>query len=132
MLVSISCFQKAVVQYQKAKKYKEKYSVGDSASGGAAAGVATGTLAVAVFFLALEFLVLFFAISVALKCSQGGAERIVHLILAVTFTLPYMLFSVFFSNCATEALRGNGVIPDKVSNSPNQMVGSFGFTNKLN
>jgi hypothetical protein len=130
MLVSISCFQKAMVQYHKAKKYKEKYSVGDSAGGGVSAGVATGSLMVAVFFMALEFLVLFFAIGVAMRCSKGVAERIVHLVLAITFTLPYMLFSVFFSKCATDMLRGSQSID--VIKSPADHGGNFAMCNKLN
>lgn len=129
MLVSISCFQKAVIQYNKSKKSKEKYSVEESSEGGFNAGIATGGLIISVFFLMLELLVLFFAIKVAMKCSEGGAEKIVHLVLATTFTLPYMLFSVFFSKCATNVLRGS---KSEFISSPAEIGGNFAMCNKLN
>jgi NADH:ubiquinone oxidoreductase subunit 3 (subunit A) len=128
MLVSISCFQTAIIQYNKAKKHKEDYSVGESTGGGVSAGLATGMLVVAILFMTLEFLVLFFAIGVALKCTKSGPERIVHLVLAIIFTLPYMLLNVFFNKCAVNMLRGGS----EVVQSPNTIEASFGFANKMN
>jgi len=64
-------------------------------------------LVIAIIFVALEFLLLFFAINIALTCTQGGAERIVHVVLAILFTVPYMLLSIFFSDCAKKTLKGN-------------------------
>jgi NADH:ubiquinone oxidoreductase subunit 3 (subunit A) len=106
MLTSVTVLQNALERYERSKKTKEKYNLLESGAGGMAAGMATGFLAVAIVFVALEFLVLFFAINVAFRCTQGGAERIVHLVLAVVFTLPYMLLNTLFNKCAVDVLRG--------------------------
>jgi len=106
MLTSFSFLNSALEGYRKHKKKLEKYSNWDSAQGGLTAGLASGLLVVALIFFALELLVMFFAINVALKCTRGGAERIVHIVLAVVFTLPYMLINLLFNRCAVNALKG--------------------------
>jgi heme/copper-type cytochrome/quinol oxidase subunit 4 len=60
----------------------------------------------AIIFFVLEFLLLFYAIYIALTCSQTGPEKIVHLLLALTFTIPYLLFMIALNPCATNTLRG--------------------------
>lgn len=107
MLTSFSVFQSALERYQKYRKKKEKYSVLQSGGGGLAAGLASGFLVVAILFLALEFVVMFFSINVAIKCTQPGPERIVHVVLAIAFTFPYILLSLLFNKCAADAIRGN-------------------------
>lgn len=59
-----------------------------------------------ILLFVLEFLLLFYAIYIALTCAQTGPEKIVHLILALTFTIPYLLFMVSLNPCATNSLRG--------------------------
>jgi hypothetical protein len=55
---------------------------------------------VGVIFMVMEFLVLFYAVGIAIRCTTTTRERIVHLVLAITFTLPYMLVNAFFGDCA--------------------------------
>lgn len=104
MIISGTILKNAVEKYRRTHLKKEGYTALQSANAGASAAFASFSLVVAVIFLLLELLVLFYAISIALSCSQGGPQKIVHLVLAVTFTLPYMLFSVFFSECANKTL----------------------------
>jgi hypothetical protein len=105
MLFSTTLFKNSLEKYQKAKK--ESYSQGDAINTGINSAVASSMLVIALIFLVLELLLLFFAINIALNCTQGGPERIVHILLAIIFTLPYMLLSVFFSDCAKKTMRGN-------------------------
>lgn len=102
MLISSSVLLNALKKY---KAQKEKYSTGQSMAAGVNAGFTAFFLIVAVIFVALEILVLFYAILMALSCTQGGPERIIHVVLAIVFTLPYALISVFFSPCAKNMLR---------------------------
>ena len=130
MLTSFSVFQSALEKYQQFRKKKEQYSNWESAAGGLSAGFATGFLVVAIIFVALELLVMFFAINVAFRCTQGGAERIVHLVLAVVFTLPYMLLSLLFNKCAVDVIRGNYVTPGSTNLVAEPVKMAFG-ANKI-
>lgn len=109
MLTSFSLFQSALERYQKSKKKKEKYSVLESGTGGLAAGLASGFLVLAIIFLALEFIVMFFGINIAIKCTKSGPERIIHIVLAIAFTFPYVLLSIMFNKCAVDTIRGNNM-----------------------
>tara|TARA_Y100000389_G_C17117441_1_gene343767 strand:+ start:252 stop:569 length:318 start_codon:yes stop_codon:yes gene_type:complete len=104
MLFSTTLFKNSLEKYQQSKK--ESYSQGDAINAGVSSAVASSMVVIAVVFIVLELLLLFFAINIALNCTQGGPERIVHILLAIMFTLPYMLISVFFSDCAKKTLRG--------------------------
>ena len=109
MLLSFSVLQKAVENYKEKEgkeSENEEYSVLDSASGGLVAGFLTGFVIVALIFVALELLVMVFALQVAIRCTSPGPERIVHLVMAVVFTLPYMLLSLLFNKCAVATLKG--------------------------
>ena len=59
------------------------------------------TLAIALFIM--ELIVLVYAVRVALACSEPGANRITHVILAVFFTIPYLLFALFMGPCHKRA-----------------------------
>jgi hypothetical protein len=59
----------------------------------------------ALIFFILEVLVLVYAVVIALRCGKSGPEKVVHLVLAVTFTLPYMLIMTVFSPCGKRVLR---------------------------
>jgi len=106
MLTSFSVFQSALEKYQKNRKSREKYSVLDSGAGGMAAGLYSGILVVAVIFLALEFVVMFFGINIALRCTKSTPERIIHVVLSIAFTFPYVLLSLLFNKCALDVIRG--------------------------
>ena len=80
-------------------------SLGDSAGAGAGAAFTSFVLVVAVIFFVLELILLFYAINMALVCTQGGPERIVNIVLAVTFTIPYVMLNILFNKCAKNSLR---------------------------
>jgi hypothetical protein len=113
MLISGSILYSAAEKYQRVRRIKERYSEDSVATpvDGAAAAFSTFTLLVAIVFLMLEILLLFYAIGIAITCSTPGAERIVHLVLATTFTLPYMLLNTILSGCAKQRLRTGLFVP---------------------
>ena len=106
MLVSISNLKNALKKYQNAKKTKEKFSKIDSATSGISASFDSFYLVIAIIFFILEVILLFYAISIAINCSKGGSERIVNLVLASTFTFPYILLNILFNKCAKKTLQG--------------------------
>lgn len=82
----------------------ERYSGGQVAADSA---FDSFVLFVAIVFFVLELIVLYFAVSVAIKCTRGGPERIVHIVMAITFTLLYMLLNTLFNDCAKKTQRGD-------------------------
>lgn len=109
MLVSSSMLKAAVEKYQHTCRLKERYSKSKSASSGVNAAFASFTLVVAVVFFVLELVVLFYAIGIAINCTKGGPERIVNVVLAVTFTIPYVMLNILFNQCAKGTLRGESI-----------------------
>ena len=107
MIVSSSILKTALASHQRQQRLKENFSAGSAAESGAAAAFASFTLVVAVLFFLLELVVLFYAINMALVCSKGGPERIVNIVLAITFTLPYVMLNILFNKCAKATLRNN-------------------------
>lgn len=108
MLISGSMLKSAVENYQeKRKKLKEEYSRGDSINAGISGAFASFTLVVAVIFFVLELIVLFYAITMAINCTDPGAERVVNVVLAVVFTIPYVLLNILFNPCAKNTLKSN-------------------------
>jgi hypothetical protein len=65
------------------------------------------SLVFAVLFFTVELLVLFYCLQIAFSCSQKGPERIIHIVLALTFTMPYALINVVFNTCAVNTLRAS-------------------------
>jgi len=117
MLVSLYNFQREFYKYQKAKA--EKYNSGEVIAAGVSASFLSFGLVLSTIFLVLEILVLFYAISIALQCTRPGPERIVHIVLAITFTLPYVLLNVMFNKCAQDNLQiPTQTEPIKMTNFP--------------
>ena len=108
MLFSSNLLKNAVEKYQTHRK--ENFTKGEAADAGFNAGFTSFMLVTALIFFVLEVILLYFAILIAISCTQGGYERVVHVVLAMTFTLPYMLLSVFFSDCAKNVLRSSGSV----------------------
>ena len=108
MIVSSSILKNAVERYKKTMTTKEKYkySKGKSAEDGVSSAFASFMVVIGFVFFTLELLVLFFAVYIAITCTKGGPERIVHIILASTLTLPYVLLMSLFNDCAKSTLRG--------------------------
>lgn len=72
---------------------------------GARTGLQTVFLVVAVFLLILELLLLFVMLGAVLKCTYTTQERVIHIVLLVTFTLPYTLFMILFNPCIKKSIK---------------------------
>ena len=107
MIVSGTILKSSLDRYRQAKKDRENYSIsaGDSAGAGAGAAFTSFALVVSVIFFVLELVLLFYAINMALVCTKGGPERIVNIVLAITFTIPYVMLNILFNQCAKNSLR---------------------------
>lgn len=114
MIFSVSLLRSALSRMTDArnrqkKAEKERYRVSsidpaDSVGAGIAAGFDTFIFAVAVLFLMLELMLLVFAINIAFRCTTTIEERVVHVTMACTFTLPYLLGMVLLNSCARAVL----------------------------
>lgn len=60
-----------------------------------------------IIILIIEVALLYFALDIAVNTTSSGAERFVHVILAVVITMPYLLFSVLLNPKATQVLKGD-------------------------
>lgn len=103
MIFSVGLLKNSIEKYQ--MKRKENYSKKEALNSGFKSGFIYFMLLLSIIFFAIEIILFFFAINIAINCTKGGYERIVHIVLAVTFTLPYMLIVVFFSDCGKNLLR---------------------------
>jgi hypothetical protein len=107
MIVSLTTLKTAVEHYKLKKAKKEGYDGRRAAGAGMTAAFASFGLAIAVLFFILEIIVLFYAVMTALVCTTPGPERIISVILAVTFTIPYMLLNLLFNKCTRQTLRNS-------------------------
>jgi len=103
MLFSTNLLKNSVENYQNSKR--ENFTQKEAANAGFSSGFISFMLVLSLVFFVLEFILLFFAVNIAIRCTKGGYERIVHIVLAVTFTLPYMLLTVFFGECGKNILK---------------------------
>lgn len=122
MYVSSTLLNQAWKKYKKNQdKYgeiNEGYSGTESAGAGAGAAFDAFLIVLAILFFILELIVLVYGIIIAINCTQGGGERIVHVVLAIGFTFPYVLIMSVFNKCAKSVLRGGSVsISDSGSGS---------------
>ena len=105
MLVTSTILKSSLDRYRRSRKARENFSISSSASAGAGAAFASFALVVSVIFFVLELVLLFYAINMALVCTKGGPERIVNIVLAITFTIPYVLLNILFNQCAKNSLK---------------------------
>lgn len=63
-------------------------------------------IVVSIIILIIEIAVLYYALDIAINTTQAGAERFIHVILAVLFTMPYLLFSLLLNPKASALLTG--------------------------
>lgn len=109
MIVSLGLLKKSIENYEKTKK--EKFSDNwHSANSGMTLAVSTGLLTLSIIFLILEMIVLFYSITIAIRCTTPGPERIVHVVLSIFFTLPYILVSALFTQCGKSILTEKYII----------------------
>ena len=104
MIISTNLLKNAIEKYNYRKINKEGYTNMESVNAGISASFDTAFLITSVIFFTLEVLVMLYSIVIALRCSQAGPERVIHIVLAVTFTLPYALLMLLFNKCASKAL----------------------------
>jgi len=77
---------------------------------GMSIAMATGLLVFAIIMFTLEFLLLYFNLTVAFYCSDPGADRIIKIVLALIFPLPYALVNVVWGDgCVKQCLKSNGM-----------------------
>lgn len=104
MIVGLSLLEHASKRLREAKQdIKTQENFGDDASAekkldtmeGAEVGILFVVYMIAVAFLILELLLVFYAVKLAMKQSQPGMNRIAHVSLALFFTFPYLLFTLF-------------------------------------
>jgi ABC-type multidrug transport system permease subunit len=120
MLISSTILKNQMEKYQLSKKRSDTYKhigkskhYADPISAGINSGFELFFLSIAILFLCLEFLILLYSINIALKCTSPGPERIMHVTMAMLFTVPYALFSMFFSKCAATTLQSStGYLPN--------------------
>lgn len=56
----------------------------------------------AIIILIIEIILLFYAITIAMKFSRTKTELFLNLFLAITFTLPYVFFNVLINNYTSQ------------------------------
>lgn len=66
--------------------------------------VCISCIILALILLVVEFAVLYFAVLIAWNVSDSNAERFLNIVLALTLTLPYLLFNLLFSQRAKRVL----------------------------
>jgi hypothetical protein len=115
MFISSNLFMNSFERYKKIdseKKERYRHRGINGVEAGLGLGFATFFLAISIFFLVLELLLLLYSINIALKCTQPGTERIMHVTLAMFFTIPYAMLSIFFNKCAITNLQSSpGFLP---------------------
>jgi hypothetical protein len=112
MIISSTLLKNSVETYNRNKRLRENYDLAEGIANTFSVFVDTIILIFAILFFIMELLVMVYAIIVALSCTSPGPERITHLVLAITFTIPYMLFNVMFNTCAIKVLKSSkGLLP---------------------
>lgn len=102
MLLSSYLLQNSYEKYQKAK---ENFTSGQAVEAGTSAAFISFTIIVSIIFFVLELILLFYGLKIAINCSEGGGERIVNVVLATMFTMPYVLLNILFNKCAKKVLQ---------------------------
>ena len=92
MYVSISLLKKSCDRYFK-NNLKENFD--DSKDNDSTSKVASNVncmfLIASIVFFVIELILLIFALRIAISSSDSGENRLLHVLLAITFTMPYLL-----------------------------------------
>ncbi len=62
-------------------------------------GIAYLIQILSITFFVFELIVMVYAVKHAITCSEPGMNRVAHIFMAIFFTVPYTLLSLFFSPC---------------------------------
>jgi hypothetical protein len=123
MIYSISNLQKSIEKYNESQKARENFTC-NSVNKATTCFKDVFDLIMVVVSTVLcifELLAVYYALVIAVKCTVEGPERIVHIVLAVTIPLPYLLMNMLFNKCATDTLRGADLL---VTSAYKDMYGS--------
>lgn len=107
MFLTTTFLQKCIENYNNNKKSRENYGIIEGINNTLSVLADTLILLFCILFFVLEFLMMIYSVIIAIRCTSKGPERITHIVLAVTFTLPYMLFNVTFNKCAVNVLKSS-------------------------
>ena len=110
MIISSNFLKNAIEKYNESKKANlENFGFSDATKQGIKQGMSTAFYTFLVFigliFFFLELVLFYFAIYISLYCSKTKEEKIVNFVLAVFFTMPYVLLNILFNPCAKNLLR---------------------------
>lgn len=110
MLLTLSLVKTSLDNHQKNidKDAKKKQSTPHKTETRMSTVASSFALIFSLIFFTMELFVLFYAIDIAIKCSKTHSERVVNLVLASTFTIPYVMLNILFNQCAKDRLRGMG------------------------
>ena len=84
--------------YEKYQKFRENFTIGQSIEAGTSAAFISFTVVVSIIFFILELFLFFYGIKIAIVCTEGGSERIVNIVLATMFTMPYVMLNILFND----------------------------------
>lgn len=93
MYVSISLLKKSCDRYFKnnlKENFDDSKNPNDSTSK-VASKVNCMFLIASIVFFVIELILLIFALRIAISSSESGENRLLHVLLAITFTMPYLL-----------------------------------------
>ena len=106
MLFSTNFLKNSIENYNKSK------NKGDDTlkqiKGGMSLAFYTFILSISIIFFIFELFLLYYAICIAIYCSESREERIVNFVLATVFTLPYVLIKITFDPCSNHYIK-NGM-----------------------
>ena len=106
MFISYSNLKNSIEKYKENTKREEKldkvenYENCHSFENGFTRAFDTFVLVLSIIFFIFELILLYFAIFIAINCSKSREEKIINFVLAITFTIPYVFFSILFNPCA--------------------------------
>ena len=95
MLTSLYSLKGAIEKFE---KNKENFTDNSSKS------VCISCIVVALVVVVVEVALLYFAVMIALANSTSPAEQFVNVVLAIMFTMPYLLLNVVFNPVARQEL----------------------------
>lgn len=65
------------------------------------------SLGLSIVYFILELVVMFYSLSFAMSCSTSNPEKVVNMVLAFTFPLPYAMFNLLLNPCFKSSLSGS-------------------------
>lgn len=104
MFLSGVNLKNSIEKYNRLKR-REKYSGVKGVNDVSNVSFILSWLILSIIFFVMEIIILYYSIAIALSCTQKGPERIVNLVLAVSFPVPYMMLNLLFNNCAKSRLQ---------------------------